>query len=364
MNKKLKVLFIPVEQGTGGSAVYRLTLPAIHLNKRDKIDAVVELAVNVSADLIDMVDMVIFQRPASQGIMRIMQYCYTEGKKIVIDTDDLLTAVPEWNPVAVAYPQANLSIYKKMMGMADLVTVTTSYLAQKVQKMTKRIEVLPNCVDLSLYEQSKGAMIEKGKKIRILWAGSGTHQKDFEIIEDVLLKLIDKYNITFIVYGQFPEAFKGSKFKAYMHTNLEYWGYSPFTYYYATLNRINADIGIAPLLDIKFNNCKSELKILEYGMMGLSVVASDVYPYSIPVKNGVNGFLVKNKFSAWYDKLALLIENEQKRKEMANKLLDKVKNDYDIKTQVYKWEEVYLSLRETRTTEMPAGSKILIPTGY
>ena len=350
MNKKLKILFIPVDQGLGGSAIYRMTLPAIWLNKGDKIDATLELATRVSPDLIDMVDVVVIQRPASQGIMRIADYCYNEGKKIVVDIDDLLTAVPDWNPATVAYPQANLSIYKKMLERADLVTTTTPKLAQKVQKMAGRVEVLPNCVDLDLYEQCKGSKIARcvpEEDVRILWAGSGTHQKDTEIIEDVMLKLIEKYDIRFVVFGQFPNSFKGGKFKEYMHTNIEYWGMIPFNFFYSTLDRINADIGIAPLLDIKFNNYKSELKVLEYGMAGLSVVASNIYPYNIVIDNGKNGYLVDNKFANWYDKLAELIENEQLRREISKKLLDKVKECYNISTQIHKWENAYLSLVDT-----------------
>lgn len=342
---KLKILFVPVEQGLGASGIYRLTLPAIHLNRRDKINAVVELATRISPDLIDMMDVVILQRAASAGALRIVEYCYNEGKKIVVDTDDLLTSIPHWNPTAVAYPQENLSIYKKILQLADLVTTTTPKLAHKLQKITRQVTILPNCVDFELFEQCKGTRIEKEEKIRIAWCGSGTHQKDFEIIEDVMLKLIEKYNITFVIYGQFPDSFTKGKFKAYMNTNIEFWGGTSFSFFYPTLYRLNADIGIAPLLDISFNEFKSPLKVLEYGMAGLSVVASDVAPFRLVIDDGVNGYLVKNKFSDWYDRLAELVENEQRRKELANKLLDKVKNQYNIKTQVYKWEEAYLSLK-------------------
>jgi hypothetical protein len=40
------------------------------------------------------------------------------------------------------------------------------------------------------------------------------------------------------------------------------------------------DVALAPLEDIKWNNCKSELKVIEAGAYALPVVASYVKPYS------------------------------------------------------------------------------------
>ena len=46
---------------------------------------------------------------------------------------------------------------------------------------------------------------------------------------------------------------------------------------------------IAPLHDNRFNQSKSDLKVLEYAMIGLPVVASKVAPYSASVRHGRDG---------------------------------------------------------------------------
>jgi hypothetical protein len=42
---------------------------------------------------------------------------------------------------------------------------------------------------------------------------------------------------------------------------------------------LKCHVGIAPLLDTPFNRCKSNLKLLEYGAVGLPTIASNVTPY-------------------------------------------------------------------------------------
>jgi glycosyltransferase involved in cell wall biosynthesis len=53
----------------------------------------------------------------------------------------------------------------------------------------------------------------------------------------------------------------------------------PFDRYPAALRALNLDLAIAPLADHAFNRCKSHLKILEYGILGLPVIAADLEPY-------------------------------------------------------------------------------------
>ncbi len=50
------------------------------------------------------------------------------------------------------------------------------------------------------------------------------------------------------------------------------------------------DIGLAPLIDSPFNRCKSDLKYVEYGKVGVPAVFSKVGPYTRSVKHGETGF--------------------------------------------------------------------------
>jgi hypothetical protein len=49
--------------------------------------------------------------------------------------------------------------------------------------------------------------------------------------------------------------------------------------YPARLAALGLDVAVAPLEDHPFNRAKSNLKLPEYGILGLPVVASDITPY-------------------------------------------------------------------------------------
>jgi spore maturation protein CgeB len=80
------------------------------------------------------------------------------------------------------------------------------------------------------------------------------------------------------------------------------------------------DIGLAPLLDIEFNRCKSHIKWMEYSMSKTPVLASRVYPYYEKIDNkdvivdGKTGFLFsdENEFKTKLKKLILDIELRKK----------------------------------------------------
>ena len=347
MPEKLKVLFVPI--GYQASGMYRMTLPAYYMNNNGNIEVCAEPAgATITSTLVDMFDVVVLQRCASKSMLDLIQYCKNAGKKLVMDVDDLFVEVPDWNPAKSSYRSENLTIHSQIIKMVDLITVTTPKLAEYYKGSAKTVKILPNCVDFKLYDDNvNNARIEnKDNQIRLLWMGSATHQEDFRIIEDVVTKLIEKYNIKFVVYGQLPENMIMDKFSP---QNIEYHGFTPFNFYYQSLHRINATIGIAPLVDIRFNEFKSQLKVLEYGMMGLPVVASDIYPYKLVIENGTNGLLVKNKYVDWYEAIESLILDSEKRNTFAANLNAKIKDKYNLKTNAKDWENTYLALANSGT---------------
>ena len=67
--------------------------------------------------------------------------------------------------------------------------------------------------------------------------------------------------------------------------------------YPAALARLNLDLAIAPLEQNLFNECKSNLRLLEYGACGYPVVCSDVGPY----RSGLPVTRVRNRTRDWVD---------------------------------------------------------------
>ena len=97
----------------------------------------------------------------------------------------------------------------------------------------------------------------------------------------------------------------------------------PYEVYERELN--TSDIALLPLQDNQFNRAKSDLKFLECAACGTAVLASPVV-YSDVVKDDENGFIFYD-LKEFAQKLEILIDNRDKRRELATAAYDYVKHN-------------------------------------
>ena len=90
------------------------------------------------------------------------------------------------------------------------------------------------------------------------------------------------------------------------------------------LATLNADIGLCPIADNMFNSNKSAIKWMEYSVMGLATIASDLAPYNKVIQNGKDGLLVNEH--SWFDAMERLIKDTELRKTLAKNAYDKVES--------------------------------------
>ena len=108
------------------------------------------------------------------------------------------------------------------------------------------------------------------------------------------------------------------------------------------LASLQCDIGIAPVVRTKFAECKTPIKVLEYGINKLPCVASR-FLYKDVIINGKTGFLADSQ-DDFYKHLCTLIENEKLRKEMGEAAYKHVKENFDIRKHIGKWKQAFTSV--------------------
>jgi glycosyltransferase involved in cell wall biosynthesis len=107
------------------------------------------------------------------------------------------------------------------------------------------------------------------------------------------------------------------------------------------------DILLAPLVDNKFNNMKSNLKQVEASTRKLPIICSDVVPYNVDGVNGENCFLIKstkNEARTWFRALKKLIVDPELRTSMGNKLYEDFNEKYSLENVNNKRVNLYKSL--------------------
>ena len=214
--------------------------------------------------------------------------------RIIMDFDDLL-----WNPCPLSSYKPTPEMIANLDAVAnatDLLIASTKPMADALwHRYKKKARVLPNMVSEGIFRRP--IRRNAREKMRVLWAGSSTHQRDMMLIEETVKQTADKYEWHFM--GWVPDNLRPL---VRFHAGVD------MADYIDTVSRIKAHVGIAPLAGSMFNKCKSNIKLLEYGALGMATVASGVYPY-----NPSAARLVKTGTTAeWIAALADM-ENEQNR---------------------------------------------------
>lgn len=296
------------------------------------------------------------------------------GIKIVLDIDDYWELPKEhyWHK---KYKEQDVKANTlKIVEQADAVVTTTSTFKDLISEYNKNVTILPNCI--SPDEPQFVSTPTESSLTRFGWVGGVFHKPDLQILKESVKRiygtseLTNKFQICFGGFNPNPEfleiekiltddyCFKNydSKYFVYLSQftqSMEHYSFSkPYRRLWGrdvnSYGQIYNDIDVAlvPLLDNPFNNCKSELKIVEAGQMGKAVICSDVLPYNKFIKNGVNGILVSHSRNEidWFVAMRKLILNPQMRIDMAGELQKTIKENFDLDTHNMKRDELLKSL--------------------
>lgn len=204
--------------------------------------------------------------------------------KIVMDFDDNLTKVSDKNIHKKTLHKDMKARLRRMGTMVDRITVSTEPLVAEFKHYHDDVRMIPNALKRSQWEHLKSHR-RTSNKPRVGWAGGVSHQGDLEIVRDVIRSLADEVDWVFL----------GMWLRDTVPFVREHHDGAKFDLYPAKLASLNLDLAIAPLEINHFNECKSHLKLLEYGVLGIPVIATDIVPY----QSGFPMTLVKNRHQEW-----------------------------------------------------------------
>lgn len=242
---------------------------------------------------------------------------------IIYETDDLFLDIPK-NHTSHENLKAHKPYIKWIIKSADLITTSTETLRVALQKYTTSpIHVLKNTIDANLFLSTPE---QKTGHFNILISGTTTHQSDWEIIKTPLLKILQVHRgkVSAIFFGDLPHAFKNNP-------SAQLIGFQDsYNQYADTLKNLSIQVALAPLEATPFNDCKSNIKWLEYSAAGIPGIYSNTTPYNSCITHGETGLLVENTETAWFNALEDLINNPEYAHKIALKSQLSVINNYSI----------------------------------
>lgn len=293
--------------------IYYVMIPSVRLCGHSQMENLaergileyraVQLTELKSGDL-HWADVVLLGRLDGEYEYRLARELQSAGKYLIymID-DDLLNIPPE---ISSAEHYAQEEIRKSILGMIEISNAILSpspvLLGKYATNGKKAILLEEPAMDPIDYTPHTPEI-----PIKIGFAGSIDRTGDIEnILRDALIQIEQEYGkrVEFEFFGAIPSFAKrlGAKCIPYQNSYEEY---------RKTLNRLQWDIGLAPMPDQPFYAAKHYNKFIEYAAAGVVGVYSDVMPYTRihQLKLKECGLFNENKTEQWYQSIKLLIDD-------------------------------------------------------
>jgi len=221
----------------------------------------------VAWDTVDQCDLVFMHRPCRDGDMTILKVAKNMNVPVWVDYDDWLFDVPLWNPTAGNYnAQATQNVVATMMAAADVVSVTTDALYQRVKLVNPNVVIIPNCYRSDIYPYRAAKPLARTPIFA--WRGTRTHDADLLSVAEGFRDLPAKT----LFYGDAPWAlFAQMKPGSYQPIAMQ----DPFLYM-KTLYVNAPKVLLFPLMDCFFNRVKSNIAYQEALHAGAICVGPDL----------------------------------------------------------------------------------------
>lgn len=323
---RLRVYGLPVR---GGSGDYRMKQPFSSLAKSGL--ALCEFGSHhLSITELERMspDTVVMQNAISDKEIELLQI-YREFKpevQVIFMLDDLLHDLPEkssqYRRMKAAYRDARARL-RRVLGFCDRLIVSTQPLADMCADMIDDIQIIPNRLQKEKWQGLK-SLRQQSSKPRVGWAGAQQHQGDLELIIDVVKETANE--VDWIFFGMCPAEIKPFIKEEHQFVDIEQ--------YPQKLASLNLDLAIAPLEDNDFNRAKSNLRLLEYGIMGWPVICSDISPYQT---NNAPVIRVPNQKAEWLAAIRQILADPAALQKAGDNLKAWVEQHYFLEDHLGEW---------------------------
>lgn len=308
------VLALPINTSAVGH--YRVAQPFLELEKAGWIQGRLTYTTPGHIEMErDKPDVVILQcRYTPNALEEIERIKRFSNARRIYEIDDYILDVPKKNAHGRNLPGNMREMVTRGISLCDRLVVSTEPLAEVLSSMNQDIRVVPNMLASQLWHGLRSRR-QASLKPRVGWAGGTSHRGDLELIVDVVKELANE--VEWVFFGMCPDLLR-----PYVH---EFHPGVSLLEYPRKLASLDLDLALAPLESNLFNDCKSNLRLLEYGACGYPVICSDARAY--------RGYLpctrvVSNTTHEWLQAIRMHLADPRASYRQGDELREVVLRDY------------------------------------
>ncbi len=275
---------------------------------------------------------------------RLVRDVRARGSTLIYTLDDNLLDI-DLDEEGSAVTEVRKRITRYFIREADGVIVSTPALAQRLSHLNSRIRVVPNALDEQLFlTDGFDPLLSPPRPaeapVVLGYMGTLTHAADLALMIGPLRKLMARYGarVQLEIIGVSQnvnrmQALFGNRVRMLDPGDAVH--YEQFAHWFS--RNAHWDIGLAPLTDRAFNRCKSDIKFLDYGILGIPGIFSRVGPYADSVVHEQNGLLVDNAPQDWYAALSRLVDDPSLRQRLGRGAAEYVRSQRVLNVRATDW---------------------------
>lgn len=231
-------------------------------------------------DFLIQYDAFFIQRPTKKGAKVFIDACHQMGKPVWLDYDDNMLEIPFGNP---AHPyhssESQHREFLDVLSAGDIVTVSTPLLHKIYSPHNPNCVVIQNAFMSNCILWSRAE--DKPEKANLVWRGTKTHEHDINTHLDGLIWALEKnpvWKANFVGEASMTAFEKLRQFPG----RAKFMGPFDLMTYLQFMNHLQGGIAIIPLVDDRFNRCKSNIAAIEAFYAGMPVIAPKFPEFEIP----------------------------------------------------------------------------------
>lgn len=272
-------------------------------------------------------DNIIIQRHIDPGLYAVCnQARRARGTVLIYDLDDLLLRIPSSSPAFAAFDpkseqgERNLAGIDVFLEGVDAAIFSTRELASCYKDKVTHSYIIQNGLDVEnerwevpAYDWKINTPGAKEDSLLVGVSGGATHFADWKILTSSIQRILKETNAFIGIHADptiAKELFEKWAVPKERAVKLPVTSFEDYPHVLKAF-----DVILAPLQNLRFNLCKSNLRIVESGFLGIPYVASSVAPFHrfhIDSK-GIGGFLAQGEDFAT-SAIRLLKDNQLREK--------------------------------------------------
>lgn len=308
------VLGLPINTTAIGH--YRVSQPLSELERAGWIQGRVNYSTPGVIELErDKPDVIILQcRYMSSSLDDFARIKRFSNARRIYEIDDYILDLPEKNDHGRNMPGNMREMVSRGVAMCDRLVVSTQPLADALSSMHQDIRVVPNMLASQLW-LGLNSRRQTSSRPRVGWAGGTSHRGDLELIADVVKALANE--VDWVFFGMCPDILRPYIKEFHSGVGLHL--------YPQKLASLDLDLALAPLEVNLFNDCKSNLRLLEYGACGFPVICTDTKAYQgyLPCTR-----VLSNTAQEWLEAIRMHLTDPQASYRQGDALREAVLRDY------------------------------------